>query len=359
MARASVSSGHAARGDGRAMSIVIWGAGAIGQTIAAYCDSADSDLTIVDIDDQQVAALADHGVRVVVGDQVHTRRLNISTPDALQGSFDTAFLATKSQDIRAVLPQLIPHMNAGGSICFFQNGIEKWDAEMAGTGLQAIYVAISDLHAVRDGKGGVVYSGGGHLHIGTDGEPRDPEALRQIAAALRVFETAVTPNIFGFKWVKTAWGCMIIGTALSDQTMASVLRDVTTHDALAGVIAEVLAVAEADGVDVQPLAHFHPQVFADSGPGAASARRQEFLDIADFLAPLSKQYSGIWHDLNTFKKKTEVDAQFGPLFALAREHSIELVMLPRLHDAIHVLECGDKADGNRLIVELVEGVGGA
>lgn len=359
MARVSMSSGQPARGDGAAISTVIWGAGAIGQTVAAYTELADSDLTIVDVDEEQVAALAERGVRVTVGDAVITRHLNASTPESLAGSFDVAFVATKSQDIRSALPLLIPRMKPGGSICFFQNGIEKWDRYLAGSGLQAVYVAISDLHAVRDGHGGAIYSDGGHLHIGTDGEPRDPATLQRIADMLSAFETAVTANIFGFKWVKTAWGCMIIATALSDQTMANVLRDEATHDALAGVIAEVLAIAEADGVDVQALAHFNPEIFAGNRCDASGARRQEFLDIADFLAPLSKQHSGIWHDLHTFKKKTEVEAQFAPLFALARKHDVELVMLPRLLDAIRALEGGDKPDGNRLIVELVKKVDAA
>lgn len=337
------------------MSVVVWGAGAIGQSVAGHCEIPDSDLTVVDTNQGQVNALRRQGVRVAMPDHEVIRQVAAFTPDDLEGTFDVALLATKAQDIAAALGALRPHMRPGGTICFFQNGIEKWDEQLDGSDLQAVYVAISDLYATRESGGSVRYEGGGHLHIGTSGTPTDPGTLERIAAVLPEFRTTVTPNVFGFKWVKTAWACMIIATTLSDEPWEVVLRDTTTHPAITALIAEALTVAQADGVQVPRLDHFNPQVFLGRGEQAASGISAEFLSIADHLAPLAKRHGGPWYDLHTYQKKTEVDAQMAPLFDLAAHYGVELRMLPRLVDAIHFLENGGTADGNRLIVDLMTG----
>jgi 2-dehydropantoate 2-reductase len=56
----------------------------------------------------------------------------------------------------------------------------------------------------------------------------------------------------------------------------------------------------------------------------------------------AKTHSGIWRDLAVRKRKTEVDAQLGPIVAFGNKHGVRTPCTERLIAMIHEIE-----DGNR------------
>jgi 2-dehydropantoate 2-reductase len=54
----------------------------------------------------------------------------------------------------------------------------------------------------------------------------------------------------------------------------------------------------------------------------------------------AKTHSGVWRDLAVRKRKTEVDAQYGPIVARAEAHGIAVPWTRRMIELIHDVEEG-------------------
>jgi 2-dehydropantoate 2-reductase len=55
-----------------------------------------------------------------------------------------------------------------------------------------------------------------------------------------------------------------------------------------------------------------------------------------------KQRSGIWRDLAVRKRRTEVDAHFQPILAMANQHGLAAPLLRRVVEMIHEIENGQR-----------------
>ena len=67
------------------------------------------------------------------------------------------------------------------------------------------------------------------------------------------------------------------------------------------------------------------------------AIQASFADMVAFNRRSAKTHSGVWRDLAVHKRKTEFEAQFGPILALAAKHHIPvptLKTLARLMDEV-------------------------
>jgi 2-dehydropantoate 2-reductase len=59
----------------------------------------------------------------------------------------------------------------------------------------------------------------------------------------------------------------------------------------------------------------------------------------------AKTHSGIWRDLAVRKRKTEVDAQLGPIAEIGERHGRSTVLTQRLVALIHDVEEGRRPQG--------------
>jgi 2-dehydropantoate 2-reductase len=59
----------------------------------------------------------------------------------------------------------------------------------------------------------------------------------------------------------------------------------------------------------------------------------------------AKSHSGIWRDLVVRKRRTEVDAQLGPIVDIGRRHGIPVPLTARLIELIHDLEENRRVQG--------------
>jgi 2-dehydropantoate 2-reductase len=54
----------------------------------------------------------------------------------------------------------------------------------------------------------------------------------------------------------------------------------------------------------------------------------------------AKTHSGIWRDLAVRRRRTEIDAQIGPIVTIGREHGLATPLSARLIALIHDIEDG-------------------
>ena len=70
----------------------------------------------------------------------------------------------------------------------------------------------------------------------------------------------------------------------------------------------------------------------------------------------AKSHSGIWRDLAVRKRKTEAEAQLGPIVEIGRKHGIKTPLTARLIAMVADIETGKRPLSRENLDELAEGV---
>jgi len=322
------------------MRTLIWGAGAIGGTLGAYLARAGNDVTLVDIVDEHVDAIARGGLRVTGPIDELTVRVPAFTPRTLRGTWDEIVLATKAHHTASASRALLPHLSAGGYVVSAQNGLNELAiAEVAGA--ERTVGAFVNFGADYLEPGVIHYGGHGAVVIGEiDG--RITPRVTAIRDAWRSFEphAIVTPNIWGYLWGKEAYGAMLFATALTNESIADALAMPAYRHLYIALAREILAVAAARGVRPEAFDGFDPAAYLITAPPGEAERSLDALVAHNRRS--AKSHSGIWRDLAVRKRPTEVDAQLGIVVTLAAEAGVPTPLTARLVALIHEVERGDR-----------------
>lgn len=332
------------------MRFLVWGAGAIGGTIGARLAVAGHDVTLVDVVAEHVAAINEHGLRItgpVAPCHVHVPAV---MPGDLSGEWDTIILATKAHHTALATRVLEPSLAARGCVVSAQNGLNELTiADIVGeartvgafVNFGADYIAPGEIH----------YGGRGAVVLGEiDG--RITSRVQAIHRAWLDFDdrAIVTDNIWGYLWGKEAYGAMLFVTALTNESIADALAMPGFRDVYIGVAREALAVATARGVTPEPFDGFDPTAFL---PGATREAAEASIDaLVAFNRRSAKTHSGIWRDLAVRKRRTEVDAQVGPIVALGHAAGVATPLCARLLDLVHAVEQGSRSQSVATLREL-------
>ena len=335
--------------------LLVWGAGAMGGTIGACLAHAGRPVHFVDRDREHVAAMRLDGLRVEGPIFQTTVPVEAFDPTGLTGEYGCILLCVKAHHTEDAVAQLIPYLAEDGFVVSIQNGLNE--AVIAeGVGVHRTVGAFVNFGADLIGPGVVHWGGRGAVVLGElDG--RSTPRLRSMVAELQRFEPAAsaTDNIFGFLWGKLAYAALLFATALTDDSIADALAS-SEHRALFVRIAEeVVAVAEAEGIALEGFDGFDPAAFA-SRAGADHARRS-LDDLVRFNRRSAKTHSGIWRDLAVRKRKTEVDAQLGPVVATGRRHGLPVRLVDGIIGQIHEIEEGVRARSRSNLDVLASSIG--
>lgn len=318
--------------------IVIWGAGAIGGTLAAAFVEAGESVLLVDSSVAHVDAINARGL-VITGPFIdRTVRIEACLPQDFKGRYQRFMLAVKAHHTSAAIAQIKPHLADDGFVVSFQNGLnERVIAELIGA--ERTVGAFVNFGADIHEPGLINYGGRGAVVIGElDGitRPRTEELYR----LLLCFDSAavLTPNIWGYLWAKMIYGAQLFATALTSESIAEVLAMHRFRPVMIQLAREIGAVAAAEGVTLQAFDGFDPSAFLLDASEARTA--QSFDDMVVHNRRSAKSHSGIWRDLAIHKRKTEIDAQIAPAIAIGRDHGIDLPVTQRLVELIHMIEQG-------------------
>ena len=334
------------------MRTLIWGAGAIGGTIAAYAARAGRELTLVDVDTDHVDAMNADGLRITGPVDDFTAEVSALTPDRVQGRWDAVLLCTKALHTEAATEAIAPLLSQDGFVVSVQNGLNEF-AIAERVGVQRTVGAFVNFGADYL-EPGVIHLGGRGAVVVGELDGRSSERLDWLLDLLRTFEpnAIATDNIWGYLWGKMGYGAMLFASALCNESIADVLDAREARPILDELAAEVLAVARAEGVTPLGFNGFDPVAF---GPGGdAGARAASYEAMVAHNRGSAKSHSGVWRDLAVRKRKTEADAQFGPILARAEAHGLQVPLTRRLVEVVREVEQGDRPQAWATMMSLSE-----
>ena len=332
------------------MKFLIWGAGAIGGTIGAHLARAGHDVTLVDRAQDHVAAMNTAGLRIEGPIAEFTVRVPTFIPDALAGEFEHVVLAVKAQDTEAAMRALAKHLSADGYVVSAQNGLNELvikaivgDARTMGcfVNFGADYLA----------PGVIQYAGRGAVVVGEiDG--RVTPRVKELHRAFGDFDdrAVVTANIWGYLWGKLAYGAQLFATALTNDSIADALADPRYRHLYVEIAREVMRVAQTRGITPEGFNGFDPQAFAPDADRAMSERSLD--EMVAFNRKSAKTHSGIWRDIAVRKRRTETDAQLGPIVTLGAEAGVPTPLIARLIELMHDVEDGRCAQSHETLDQL-------
>ncbi|MCB8838352.1 2-dehydropantoate 2-reductase [Aurantimonas sp. VKM B-3413] len=320
--------------------ILIWGAGAIGGTLGAAFLRTGHSVVFVDNDGDHVRAINAKGLSIAGPLFEVTVRAPAFLPDELEGTFETIFLCVKAHHTEAATRQLAPHLSEAGCVVSAQNGLNEYVIGQI-VGEPRTIGCFVNFGADYLEPGLVHYSGRGAVVIGEMDGARTPRVERLHALLRGLADDAIlSDNILGFLWGKLVYGALLFATALTDLSIADALADPAHRPVLTALGREVGSVATAAGMRLAPFDGFDPLAFVPDAPAARTAT--SFDDMVAHNRRSLKSHSGIWRDLAIRKRRTEVDAQLGPIVQFGERHGVRAPLTARLIAMIHEIEDGTR-----------------
>jgi 2-dehydropantoate 2-reductase len=332
------------------MKFLVWGAGAIGGTIGAYLARAKHDVTFVDRAAEHVDAINRSGLRIEGPIAQFVSRTPAFTPDGLTGQFDHVVLAVKAQDTDAATRELAPHLSPDGYVVSAQNGLNELVIK-AIVGEDRTMGCFVNFGADYLEPGVIQYAGRGAVVLGEiDG--RLTPRIEELHRAFLDFDdrAIVTTNIWGFLWGKLGYGAQLFATALTNDSIADALADPNYRDVYIDVAREVMRVAQARGVKPEGFNGFDPKAFAPDADRAVAERSLD--EMVAHNRKSAKTHSGIWRDIAIRKRRTETDAQLGPIVSLGAEAGVATPLVSRLIALMHEVEDGRRPQSHETLDEL-------
>ncbi|MGY6633473.1 MAG: ketopantoate reductase family protein [Alkalilacustris sp.] len=331
--------------------ILIWGAGAIGGVIGAYLARAGHAVRMVDIEADHVAAMR-RGLAIEGPVAAFTQPLDAVGPEEVAGQYDRIILAVKAHHTDGALDQLVPHLAPEGFVLSAQNGLnERVIADRVGAArTMGCFV---NFGADWLAPGRILYGNRAAVAVGELDGAMTPR-LHEMHRLLRLVEpdAVMTDNIWGYLWGKMGYGALLFATALTNDSMADAMARPAHFPVFRTLGGEVMALAAAQGIRPVGFNGFDPAAFGPGGDPAAS--------VAAMVAHnrnTAKTHSGIWRDLAVRKRKTEVDAQIGPMLGIGARLGVAVPALTRLVALIHDIEAGRRAQSVATLDALVPACG--
>ena len=329
------------------MNFLVWGAGAIGGTLGAHLLRAGHAVTFVDRAAEHVEAINGRGLRITGPVNQFVVPARAFTPDRIDGQFEHIVLAVKAQDTAQAARALEPHLTADGYVVSAQNGLNELVIKEI-VGESRTMGCFVNFGADYQEPGVIQFGGRGAVVVGElDG--RTTARLEALQRALQDFEpkAIATGNIWGYLWGKLAYGAQLFATALTNDSMADALADAAYRDVYIGLAQEALSVALARGVKPEAFNGFEPGAFLPGTPRVRSVRSLD--EMVAFNRQSAKTHSGIWRDIAVRKRRTEADAQLGPIVTLGREACVPTPLTARLIELIHEVEEGRRAQSHETL----------
>ena len=330
------------------MTVLIWGAGAIGGTIGAYLIRAGRRVLFVDVAAEHVRAINEKGLRITGPVDQFSVAAGAALPARVSGQFDTILLCTKSQHTRAASEALAPFLAADGIVVSVQNGLnELIIGEIVGPErtLGSFINFSADYHA----PGEILFGGRGAVVLGElDGAIS--ERLRRMQSIFAEFDenSIVTDNIWGYLWGKEAYGAMLFISALTNQSIAEALADPRYRQLYIRAAQEILQLADRLGIEAYGFNGFEPALFLEQDSAGINASLDT---LVAFNRQSAKTHSGIWRDLAVRKRETEV-IMYEPLLAKADDLGLQLPLTRRWIAMIREIESGSREQSTVNLDEL-------
>ncbi len=316
------------------MKLLIWGAGAIGGTLGAYLIRDDHDILFVDIEEDHVNAINEKGLQIVGPIEEFHVEAHAVTPQNLNDIYDVILLCTKAQHTEQATKALRPHLSDDGFVMSVQNGLNELIIQEI-VGKERTVGAFVNFGADYHEPGKIFFGGRGAVVLGElDGTTT--ERLKQMESLFIKFDenTKITDDLWGYLWGKEAYGAMLFITALTNESIANALADLTYRDVYTLVAQEILQVAQQSGIVPRSFNGFEPSAFLAND---ADQMNTSIDALVKFNQKSAKTHSGIWRDLAVRKRKTEV-AMFDTILEEGKKVGLDMPITRYWINMIHEIE---------------------
>ncbi|WP_404303205.1 ketopantoate reductase family protein [Alicycliphilus denitrificans] len=250
----------------------VMGAGAVGCYFGALLARAGHGVTLIGRQ-AHVDAIRAHGLRLQTATQDSHLPLAASTDaSAVQGA-DVVLLCVKSTDTEAAARQMLPHLAPGALVLTLQNGVDNEERVRAVLGpAQPVAAAVVYVATAMAGTGHVRHFGRGELVLAPSAQAG--RLVRELAQA--GIPTEVSDNVRGALWAKLVINCAYNAlSAMVQRPYGWLVQQDGATAVIADLVAECLAVAQADGVRLPGDIHTAVRGIAESMPGQISSTAQD------------------------------------------------------------------------------------
>lgn len=328
--------------------LAVFGVGAIGSVIGGYLARAGREITLIDMWPAHVEAMAQRGLRVTAQDEEFTtpvQAIHLADACRIREPFDVVFLSVKSYDSRWAAQFVEPLLAPTGLLVSAQNGInEEWLAPVIGYPRTI---------------GCVVTLGAGLYEPGhvtrTSAAARPSFALGELTgmltARLQGLVTLLTPagaarataNLWGERWAKLTSNSMANPLAgLTGMGSAELRSHPAVFPILLRIAAEALTVAEALGVQVEPVGGIPAATYLEAARGIGAPALRE--RIVENSRALGSGRPSLLQDVMK-GRRTEVEYLNGYVAAKGREVGIPTPMNEAVVRLVQRVETGDLSPG--------------
>ncbi len=264
------------------MRIAVVGVGGVGGLLAGLLGRAGRDEVVLVARGEALAAVRARGLEVEVPGGTFMSRPALAVEDPAEaGPCDAVLVAVKAWQVAGLAPRLAPLLTGGGVVVPLQNGVEAADRLAAALPPAQVAGGVIWVYAWSEGPGRVKQIGAApRLVMGErPGAPLGAR-LEVLAAALAAagVKAELAPDVAAAAWEKA----LLIGTlglvGAVTRAPAGAIRDTPeTRALLAGLMAEVAAVARARGVALAGDVVARTLAFVDGVPADATASMQRDL----------------------------------------------------------------------------------
>jgi 2-dehydropantoate 2-reductase len=235
--------------------ILVYGVGGVGAFFGALLARAGRDVRFV-ARGAHLDALRSRGLRIkshLIGD-VEVPRVSVSPHAAGSGPADLVLVCVKTYQTEAILDDLAAVVGDGTVVIPLQNGVEADEQLAARFGVTRVLPAAVYVGATLDEPGVVSHVAPARISIGARSgfdEARLAAIHETLAATGQVVQ--VSPDIQRERWRKLMWNASFnTVSAVTLRTPAELLALPETRALLVRIMTEVVAVARAQGLDLQP-----------------------------------------------------------------------------------------------------------
>jgi 2-dehydropantoate 2-reductase len=234
------------------MHVLIMGTGAVGSFYGGQLARAGHKVTFV-ARGENLHRLRQNGlvVRSIHGD-FHLEQVHATDRPEEVGLCDLVLVCVKSYDTESVAQLIRPTVGPDTVILSLQNGVENEDLLAKTLGRFCVMGGMAYIGAELTSPGVVVHSAAGAVAFGERHGKRTvrAERLEQIFLAAGI-QARLSPDIVRTQWDKLMWNAAFNAIAtLTHSTVGEVLAHSLTRQLVRDTMREVIAVAQAQGLDL-------------------------------------------------------------------------------------------------------------
>ena len=265
------------------LKVAVMGAGAVGCYYGGMLARAGHEVVLI-ARPQHVEAIARDGLRMETQTFDEQVRLAASTdPGAVRGA-ELVLFCVKSTDTESAGAQLRPYLPADALVLCLQNGVDNADRLRSVLPRHAVAAAVVYVASEMAGPGHVRHHGRGELVMEpVNGPAMTSETVAQALIAAGI-PTEISPNVRGALWVKLILNCAYNAvSAITQLPYGKTVAGEGVKDVMRDIVAECLAVAQAEGVQlpgdvdaaVRKIAETMPSQFSSTAQDLARGKRTE------------------------------------------------------------------------------------